>query len=77
MSCEEAWRPVKKAGSESANAHKAYLELIGPPKFMKVLPVTSAESQAIDEARAICEQADEALSEAIRIAIKAQHPPSN
>lgn len=73
MSCEELWKRVRELGGESAKAHQAYLALVGPPQFMKVLSVTLDESQAIEEARQKCNRADEALSRAIKAAIRAQH----
>ncbi len=73
MSCEEAWNRVRELAGESAKIHQAYAALVGPPAFMKVLSVTPEVSQAIAEARKLCNQADEALSSAMQAANRAQH----
>ena len=73
MSCEEAYKRVRELGGESARAHQAYSALVGPPNFMKVLPMTPEEIQAIKEAVERCNQVDEALSAAMKAAYKAQH----
>ena len=73
MSCEEAWNRVRELGGESAKAHQAYSALVGPPNFMKVLPVTPEESQAIKEAVERCSQVDEAFHAARLAAIAEQH----
>ncbi len=73
MSCEEAYNRVRELGGESAKAHQSYSALVGPPNFMKVLPVTPEESRAIKEAVERCNQVDEALSAAMKAAYRAQH----
>ena len=73
MSCEEAYKRVRELGGESAKAHQAYSALVGPPNFMKVLPMTPEEIQAIKEAVERCNEVDEALSAAMKAAYKAQH----
>ena len=73
MSCEEAYNRVRELGSKSAKAHQDYAALVGPPNFMKVLPMTPEESRAIKEAVERCNEVDEALSAAMKAAYKAQH----
>ena len=73
MSCEEEWNRVRELGGQSATAHEAYVALVGPLEFMKVLPATPELSRIIAEARERCNQFDEVLSSAMEAAIRAQH----
>ncbi len=69
MNLDDRWKRVHELRAESAKAHQAYLALVGPPELMKMLPTTPEESRAIEKALERCNQVDEALSAAMKVAL--------
>ena len=66
MSCEEAWNRVRELAGRAANAHQAYAALVN------TLPLTTETILVVGEARERCNQADQALGNAMQAAIRAQ-----